>query len=180
MQACPDECSSFLCLCLSQLYVWPLLETLFSEVLTCDEWLRLFDNIFSNHPSFLLMACVAYIMCCREPLLLCVQKQDFEVLPFKAHILFVSFADSPFTFSRLQYFFHHRNNLDVGAMMKEAYRLMSSTPADIHPRTMLSDFTPLTSGQYPVFNQYPEFIVEYQSRERERIRLQEMEYLQER
>ncbi|XP_036930288.1 TBC1 domain family member 31 isoform X1 [Acanthopagrus latus] len=140
----------------SQLYVWPLLETLFSEVLTRDEWLRLFDSIFSNHPSFLLMACVAYITCCREPLLLCSQKQDFE------------------------YFFHHRNNLDVAAMIKEAYRLMGSTPADIHPRTMLSDFTPLTKGQYPVFNHYPEFIVEYQSREREKIRLQEMEYLRER
>lgn len=140
----------------SQLYVWPLLETLFSEVLTCDEWLRLFDNIFSNHPSFLLMACVAYVVSFREPLLLCSQKKDFE------------------------YFFRHRNNLDVGAMIKEAYRIMSSTPVDIHPRTMLSDFTPLTAGQYPVFNQYPEFIVEYQSRERERIRLQEMEYLKER
>ncbi|KAG7474161.1 TBC1 domain family member 31 [Solea senegalensis] len=140
----------------SQLYVWPLLETLFSEVLTRDEWLRLFDNIFSNHPSFLIMACVAYITCCREPLLLCSQKQDFE------------------------YFFHHRNNLDLGAMIKETYRLMSSTPADIHPRTMLSDFTPLTNGQYPVFNQYPEFIVEYQSQEREKIRLQEMEYIRER
>ncbi|XP_068426711.1 TBC1 domain family member 31 [Clinocottus analis] len=140
----------------SHLYVWPLLETLFSEVLTRDEWLRLFDNIFSNHPSFLLMACVAYITCCREPLLLCSQKQDFE------------------------YFFHHRNNLDLGAMIKEAYRLMGSTPADIHPRNMLSDLTPLTEGQYPVFNHYPEFIVEYQSREREKIRLQEMEYLRER
>ncbi|KAM9724011.1 TBC1 domain family member 31 [Menidia menidia] len=140
----------------SQVYVWSLLETLFSEVLTRDEWLRLFDNVFSNHPSFLLVACVAYVICCREPLLLCSQKQDFE------------------------YFFHHRNNLDVGAMIKEAYRLMSSTPADIHPRTLLSDFTALTSGQYPVFNQYPEFIVEYQSREKERIRLQEMEYLRER
>ncbi|CAJ1062028.1 TBC1 domain family member 31 [Xyrichtys novacula] len=140
----------------SQLYVWPLLETLFSEVLTRDEWLRFFDNIFSNHPSFLLMACAAYITCCREPLLLCSQKQDFE------------------------YFFHHRNNLDVGAMIKEAYQLMSSTPADIHPKTLLSDFTPLTKGQYPVFNHYPEFIVEYQSREREKIRLQELEYLRER
>ncbi|KAM3873428.1 TBC1 domain family member 31 [Diretmus argenteus] len=140
----------------SQLYVWPLLETLFSEVLTRDEWLCVFDNVFSNHPSFLLMACVAYITCGREPLLLCSQKQDFE------------------------YFFHHRNNLDMGAMIKEAYRLMSSTPADIHPRTMLSDFTPLTKGQYPVFNHYPEFIVEYQSQERERIRQQEMEYLRER
>uniref|UniRef100_A0A3P8TTL2 TBC1 domain family member 31 n=1 Tax=Amphiprion percula TaxID=161767 RepID=A0A3P8TTL2_AMPPE len=140
----------------SQLYVWPLLETLFSEVLTRDEWLKLFDNIFSNHPSFLLVACVAYVVCCREPLLLCSQKQDFE------------------------YFFHHRNNLDVGAMIREAYRLMGSTPDDIHPKTLLSDFTPLTKGQYPVFNHYPEFIVEYQSREREKIRLQEMEYLRER
>ncbi|XP_007557939.1 TBC1 domain family member 31 isoform X2 [Poecilia latipinna] len=140
----------------SQLYVWPLLETMFSEVLTRDEWLRLFDNVFSNHPSFLLMACVAYIISCREPLLLCSQKKDFE------------------------YFFHHRNNLDVGAMIKEAYRITGSTPAAIHPRTLLSDFTPLTSGQYPIFNQYPEFIVEFQSRERERIRLQEMEYLKER
>lgn len=67
---------------LSQLYVWPLLETLFSEVLTRDEWLRLFDSVFSNHPSFLLVACVAYITCCREPLLLCSQKQDFEVTTF--------------------------------------------------------------------------------------------------
>ncbi|XP_029958071.1 TBC1 domain family member 31 [Salarias fasciatus] len=140
----------------SQLYVWPLLETLFSEVLTREEWLRLFDNVFSNHPSFLLAACVAYVVCCREPLLLCSQRRDFE------------------------YFFHHRNNLDVGAMIKEAYRLMGSTPADIHPRNLLSDFTPLTKGQYPVFNQYPEFIVEYQNRERERIRLQETEYLRER
>lgn len=79
-----------------------------------------------------------------------------------------------------QYFFHHRNNLDVAAMIKEAYRITGSTPAAIHPRTLLSDFSPLTSGQYPIFNQYPEFIVEYQSRERERIRLQEMEYLKER
>ncbi|XP_034466388.1 TBC1 domain family member 31 isoform X2 [Hippoglossus hippoglossus] len=140
----------------SQLYVWPLMETLFSEVLTREEWLRLFDNVFSNHPSFLIMACVAYITCCREPLLLCSQKQDFS------------------------YFFHHRNNLDVGAMIREAYRLLSSTPADIHPRTLLSDFAPLTKGQYPVFNHYPEFIVEYQSQEREKIRLQEMEYLGER
>ncbi|XP_051920616.1 TBC1 domain family member 31 [Hippocampus zosterae] len=140
----------------SQLYVWPLLESLFSEVLTRDEWLRLFDNVFSNHPSFLLMACVAYLTRCREPLLLCSQKQDFE------------------------YFFHHRNNLDMEALIKDSYRLMTTTPADIHPRRMLSDFTPLTKGQYPVFNHYPEFIVEYQNREREKIRQQEMVYLQER
>lgn len=69
----------------SQVYVWPLLETLFSEVLTRDEWLRLFDSVFSNHPSFLLMACVAYITCSRQPLLKSSQKQDFEVT-FPSHL----------------------------------------------------------------------------------------------
>ncbi|KAM8966814.1 TBC1 domain family member 31 [Pelodytes ibericus] len=140
----------------SQIYAWPLLETLFSEVLTREEWLKLFDNVFSNHPSFLLMAVAAYIISSRSPLLYCNQKDDFE------------------------YFFHHRNNLDISSMIKEAYHLMDSTPADIHPRRLLNDFVPLTKGQYPIFNKYPKFIVDYQSQERERIRQDEMEYLRER
>ncbi|XP_062394922.1 TBC1 domain family member 31 [Sardina pilchardus] len=144
------------CRITSQLYAWPLLETLFSEVLTRDEWLRLFDNVFSNHPAFLLVAVVAYVTCCRAQLLMLTFREDFE------------------------YFFHHRNNFDIGAMIKETYRLMSATPADIHPRSTLSDFEPLLRGQYPVFNQYPTFIVEYQSQERERIRQQEAQYLRER
>lgn len=81
------------------------------------------------------------------------------------------------SFGSPQYFFHHRNNMDIGDMIKEAYRIMDSTPPDIHPKNMLSDFTPLTKGQYPVFNAYPEFIAEYQSRKREKIRLKEMEHL---
>uniref|UniRef100_A0A8L0DJA1 TBC1 domain family member 31 n=1 Tax=Oncorhynchus mykiss TaxID=8022 RepID=A0A8L0DJA1_ONCMY len=79
-----------------------------------------------------------------------------------------------------EYFFHHRNNLDISSVIKETYRLMESTPADIHPRNMLDDFQPLTRGQYPVFNKYPTYIVEYQSQERERIRQQEVDYLRER
>ena len=46
--------------------------------------------------------------------------------------------------------------------MKEAYHMMDSTPADIHPQNSLEDFTPLTQGQYPIFNKYPRFIVDYQ------------------
>ncbi|XP_011717017.2 TBC1 domain family member 31 isoform X8 [Macaca nemestrina] len=64
----------------SQLYAWPLLETVFSEVLTREEWLKLFDNIFSNHPSFLLMTVVAYNICSRVPLLNCNLKDDFETV----------------------------------------------------------------------------------------------------
>uniref|UniRef100_A0A8D0ENX8 TBC1 domain family member 31 n=1 Tax=Strix occidentalis caurina TaxID=311401 RepID=A0A8D0ENX8_STROC len=62
----------------SQVYAWPLLETLFSEVLTREEWLKVFDNIFSNHPSYFLMIAVAYIICSRAPLLHCNQTADFE------------------------------------------------------------------------------------------------------
>ncbi|NXN37572.1 TBC31 protein, partial [Rhinoptilus africanus] len=140
----------------SQVYAWPLLETLFSEVLTREEWLKVFDNIFSNHPSYFLMIIIAYIICSRAPLLHCNQKADFE------------------------YFFHHRNNLDINGVIKEAYHLMETTPLDIHPQRVLDDFIPLTKGQYPVFNKYPKFIVDYQTQERERIRQDEIEYLRER
>ncbi|NXQ40950.1 TBC31 protein, partial [Catharus fuscescens] len=140
----------------SQVYAWPLLETLLSEVLTREEWLKVFDNIFSNHPSYFLMIVIAYIICSRAPLLHCNQAADFE------------------------YFFHHRNNVDINVVIKEAYRLMEATPLDIHPQRMLDDFTPLTKGQYPVFNKYPMFIVDYRAQEREKIRQDEMEYLRER
>ncbi|XP_077349411.1 TBC1 domain family member 31 [Lithobates pipiens] len=139
----------------SQIYAWPLLETLFSEVLTREEWLKLFDNVFSNHPSFLLMAVVAYVLCSRSPLLHCNQKEDIE------------------------YFFHHRNNLDINLMIKESYHLMDATPAEIHPQRLLSEFVPLTKGQYPIFNKYPKLIVDYQSQERERLHQEELEYLRE-
>ena len=61
-----------------------------------------------------------------------------------------------------QYFFHHRNAVDVRQVIKEAYRLDEAMPRDLHPSTKLQPFTPLTQGQYPVFNKYPKFIVDYQ------------------
>ena len=63
-----------------------------------------------------------------------------------------------------QYFFHHRNAVDIGQVLREAYRLMDTTPDDIHPREAMDKYCPLTKGQYPVFNKYPKFIVDYQAR----------------
>ncbi|NXO04254.1 TBC31 protein, partial [Rhinopomastus cyanomelas] len=143
------------CSVTSQVYAWPLLETLFSEVLTREEWLKVFDNIFSNHPSFLLMTVVAYITCSRAPLLHCNQAADFE------------------------HFFRHRNNVDINAVIKETYRLMEATPLDVHPQHVLHDFTPLTKGHYPAFHKCLEFVLE-QTSEVERIRQDEIEYLRER
>nr|XP_002130963.1 TBC1 domain family member 31 [Ciona intestinalis] len=140
----------------TQIYAWPLMQTLLSEVLTRDEWLRLFDNVFTNHPSFLIYCVVAYSICSRSALLRTRQTEDFT------------------------YFFHHRNALDIGAVISEAYRLSESTPANIDPRKSMDGFEPLPMGEtYPIFNKYPKFIVDYQAQERERIRKDELEYLRE-
>ena len=66
------------------------------------------------------------------------------------------------TIFSLQYFFHNRNAVEVGTVIREAYRLQESTPAEVNPKRMLEPFTPLTKGQYPIFNKYPKFIVDYQ------------------
>jgi len=137
----------------TQEYAWPLMQTLFSEVLTKDDWLKLWDNIFSNHPSFPIFFIVAYLIANRQILLSTKDIDDFK------------------------FFFHHRNAVDVSAVIKDAYRFLESTPEDIHPKRMIGDFSPLTKGQYPIFDKYPKFVVDYLIQERERIRQDEVEYL---
>ena len=80
----------------------------------------------------------------------------------------------------MQYFYHHRNAVDVGQVIKEAYRLLDVIPEEVNPDSSLNEFVPLTRGQYPVFNKYPKFIVDYQVQERERIRQEEVDYLRQR
>ncbi|XP_071957436.1 TBC1 domain family member 31-like isoform X2 [Antedon mediterranea] len=140
----------------TQVYAWPMMETLFSEIVTRDEWLKLWDNIFTNHPSFMMYVVAAYLICSRQPLINCVELSDFE------------------------YFFHHRNPVDITAVIKCAYELQNTTPNEINPVKAIEDFRPLTRGQYPVFNKYPKFIVDYQAQEREQIRQDEMDYLHQR
>ncbi|XP_054353448.2 TBC1 domain family member 31 isoform X16 [Pongo pygmaeus] len=100
-----------------------------------------------------------------------------NVLAFHDTELLQHFIDHDIT---SQFFFHHRNNLDINVVIRQVYHLMETTPTDIHPDSMLNVFVALTKGQYPVFNQYPKFIVDYQTQERERIRNDELDYLRER
>ena len=70
--------------------------------------------------------------------------------------------------------------MDIGTVVKEANLLQQTTPTEIHPEHLLDPFVPLSRGTYPVFNKYPKFIVDYQVQERQRIRMEELEYLRER
>ena len=142
----------------SQTYAWPVLQTAFSEVLTRDEWLVFFDNLFYNRsPLWLLCAVAAYVIICKEPLLRTTNFQDFE------------------------YFFRHRNAISISLLVKKADFLFEKTIQD-HANVRFSrhysrPFEGLTSPQYPVFNQYPEFVVDYRKKETERIRKEQKNQL---
>ncbi|UJR25384.1 hypothetical protein I4U23_006732 [Adineta vaga] len=98
------------------------------EIFNRDEWLCLFNHIFSNHPSFILFIVTSYLQ----------------------------------------------------TILTEAYRLSEVTPVDIDPKRMIESFQPLTRGQYPVFNKYPKFIINYQIQEKEKLRQEEMDYIRQR
>ena len=67
------------CVYHTQHYAWPLMETLFSEVLSREDWLKLWDNVFSNHPSFLLFLLISYLTTARHTLLHCTSTEDLKV-----------------------------------------------------------------------------------------------------
>lgn len=116
----------------SQTYALKILETAFSEVLTCSEWLILWDHILSNEPAFILMAVVSYNI---------VQKNAIKRL--KSH-------------EQLEHFFHMQNPIDKKSFLKKTYVLVNETPEDIHPRRFFDSFMTLEKGGcYQQFTGYP-------------------------
>lgn len=116
----------------SQTYALKILETAFSEILTCSEWLILWDHILSNEPAFILMAVVSYSI---------VQKNAIKRLQ---------------THEQLENFFHMQNPICKKAFLKKAYILLNETPDDIHPRRFFNSFVSLEKGDcYQQFTGYP-------------------------
>lgn len=68
-------------------YAYPLLTSLFSEVLRTEEWMVLFDHLVSNPPSFLHFVVIAYLKYFRTALLQITSKEDFEVCFIRSQIL---------------------------------------------------------------------------------------------
>ncbi|KAK3924954.1 TBC1 domain family member 31 [Frankliniella fusca] len=136
-------------------YAWTLLSTAFSEVLSSTQWMQLWDHIISNPPEFLLFAVVAYNICCRASFKTCSTKKDFE------------------------FFFRNQNPIDMKYFLKKSYELMETTSEQYHPKQYFKPFSPLTKGNYPVFSEFPKFIVNYQKEQRDSIRQEEENILQE-
>ncbi|XXQ38449.1 TBC1 domain family member 31 [Plasmodiophora brassicae] len=132
-------------------YSWPLIRTLFTEVFTKSEWLIFFDHVVSNRPSFLLFVVAAYLK------------------NFRGQLLGIENHRS------IEQFVSHSNTLgkSVAKLMHDAYSMRRNTPADLLPHD--EPWIALHVDHYPEFEYYPKFVVDFQIKERERIRMEEEE-----
>jgi hypothetical protein len=62
----------------SQVYAWLPLKTAFSEVLTQDEWLVVWDNLLASHPALLVYMTAAYSAINRAALMQCRRRAEVE------------------------------------------------------------------------------------------------------
>lgn len=129
----------------SQVYALKILETAFSEILTCSEWLVLWDHILSNEPAFILMAVVAYSI---------VQKNAIKKLQ---------------NHEQIEHFYHMQNPICKKAFLKKIYVLTNETPDEIHPRKFFNSFVSLEKGHcYQQFTGYPKATICLKLAEKER------------
>ncbi|EDW92618.1 TBC1 domain family member 31 [Drosophila yakuba] len=112
-------------------FAWPLLSTAFSEVLEEQQWLSLWDNIFSEQPWFPVFLVVAYNLIHREIIVR---------LPDKRSVLS---------------FFHDQNPVDLSKLLSKARKLMSKCALALHPQRFMQRFSPIPKGVYPKFLKYP-------------------------
>ncbi|CAH1283308.1 unnamed protein product [Diabrotica balteata] len=129
----------------STVYIWSLLETIFSEVLISTEWLMLWDHILTNEISFLLCASVAYNMVQRHVLL------------------------SLKTAGDLTSFYKNQNPVDVKRLIKITYCLLKNTSEKFHPRQYFTQFVSINKREYPQFTQYPTQIVGFENNELKKV-----------
>lgn len=144
------------CKVTSQVFGWTVMQSLFSELFSKRDWLMVWDHLVSNSPSFMYHFITGYIIHFRRSLLSISSLKDFY------------------------YFFQRRNPTNATSIILKAYEIKAKSPTSIDPSTFLKPFTPCPPGEYPIFNQYPQFIVNYQSRMKSKIRQEEHEYIKKR
>ncbi|KAG6578002.1 tbc1 domain family member 31 isoform x4 [Phytophthora cinnamomi] len=147
----------------SEEFAWSLLKTIFTEVLSEDEWMCLWDHLFSysDTPQLLFVAVLAYLSYFRTALLASCDRFSIEQ------------------------FFHQQNAIDIQKFvqlmmnLREKLDLTEFTsienPAADASTPGRGPYWPLSRGQYPAFAHYPRFVVDFQISERNRIALEEAE-----
>ncbi|KAG2425932.1 hypothetical protein HXX76_013306 [Chlamydomonas incerta] len=125
--------------------VWPHLATLWTELLSRGDWMRLWDHCITAGPDLLYFFIAAYWVSLRSGLLACDTDHKFHNW----------LAGPP--------------AVDVGKVLHTAYLLRERTPAELRP--VPAEWQPLPPGAtYTDFKGFPEAAVEVFSADRKRIR----------
>ncbi|XP_017468731.1 PREDICTED: TBC1 domain family member 31 isoform X1 [Rhagoletis zephyria] len=120
-------------------YIWPMITTAFSDVLSTSQWLCAWDNIMVRPPYFPIFLAVAYNI---------VQREVIVRLPDKPTILS---------------FFRDSYPVDVEIVLKKAYYLMQKCPQTLHPKRYMKEFQSIPKNVYPKFLNYPrEWLVKHE------------------
>ncbi|RKP18781.1 hypothetical protein ROZALSC1DRAFT_22894, partial [Rozella allomycis CSF55] len=151
------ECDYFPSFVFPFIYAWPILQTFFASHFSSDEWAVLMDHIISEDPSFIYYLTVAYIRYHRETFLNMKTIQEFNK-------------------------FHEQSiPTNVKMLLKSAKKIQTSTPTEIDiPKDIIEPFKPIprSPSAYPLFSNYPVKIVHFQKKVRDKIRREELDFLQ--
>lgn len=170
-------------------YGWPLLRSAFSEVLARDDWLRLIDRILANanKPELLEAAAVGFAVASRTRLLACTTTQEAEEI-FRRRDSSIDLEEMFRVMDRVAKFGAPERWFQGGAGGSAAARrreggLWAEVGGDMDGtvaalallRSAPREYKPLSTGAYPYFNGYPQFVVNYQAELRERVAKKERE-----
>lgn len=127
-------------------YVWPFLQSLFTTMLSKDDWLSLVDFLvlYNQEPIYLLLFIVAYLSYFKEPLM------KIETL------------------EEIEYFLQKQNAVNIQTILKDMRYYKKNTPLTTITVTFKNSL-PLTDNEYPIFNAYPEYSVEHHRKVREQF-----------
>ncbi|OQS06911.1 hypothetical protein THRCLA_01053 [Thraustotheca clavata] len=134
----------------SETYGWSLVRSVFSEVLSRSNWLCLWDHLVTafEDPGRIWSAVLAFLQISRS-----------IILNLSSTVA-------------LESFFHTQQSVDMRLLIEWLEQMTFPLPAPLSTDPAL---VPLAKGNYPVFRQYPHFVVDYQIEERNRIAREEAE-----
>ncbi|KFM60315.1 WD repeat-containing protein 67, partial [Stegodyphus mimosarum] len=139
----------------AEIYGWNLLQTSFSEVFNKRQWLKLWDNIFSNRIGFLMYCAAAFNIVMRDVLLRCKTLEQFKGC-------------------------YRKHGISASILIQKAYDLQQSSPPEIDPEPVVGSFASIPKGAYPTFFQMSQMNIDLQTLTRKRIIDQEVHFMQQR
>lgn len=164
-------------------YGWPLLRSAFSEVLTTDGWLLLFDRILANKdtPEMLEAAVVAFVMASRAQFLACTSTVEAEAI-IRRQQPSTNLQEMFRVMERVSKFgapaeWRAQGHVMTGRRKDRRDGVTTGTAAaSTSLRAAPQRFTPIPRGMaYPFYDGHPQHVVNYQIKLRERVIEQELE-----